>query len=64
MYSCITDLMKSDCGIRCLAWIDERRLLAGDEAGVLHLIDVRNTEDIIKIAEFPAAVHKLAVHSE
>ncbi|XP_075969468.1 methylosome protein WDR77-like [Anticarsia gemmatalis] len=60
----VLDLLNNDCGIRCLAWIDDHRLVAGDEAGVLRLIDVRNTETDVKIAEFPAAVHKLSVHSE
>ncbi|XP_021189624.3 methylosome protein WDR77 [Helicoverpa armigera] len=60
----VLDLLKNDCCIRCIAWIDENRLIVGDEAGVLHLLDVRNTESDVKITEFPAAVHKLAVHTD
>uniref|UniRef100_A0A2H1WH14 SFRICE_003040 n=1 Tax=Spodoptera frugiperda TaxID=7108 RepID=A0A2H1WH14_SPOFR len=60
----VLDIMKNDCSIYCLAWLDENRLAVGDEAGVLHLIDIRNTESKMKIAEFPAAVHKLVVHPD
>lgn len=60
----VPDIMKNDCSIYCLAWLDENRLAVGDEAGVLHLVDIRNTENKLKIAEFPAAVHKLVVHPE
>lgn len=56
--------MKNDCCIRCLCWVDENRLVIGDEAGVMHLIDIRNPESVVIITQFPAAVHKLAVHSE
>ncbi|CAB3236453.1 unnamed protein product [Arctia plantaginis] len=60
----VLDLLKNDCCIRCLAWINEHCLVAGDEAGVLHFIDIRNTDSVVKITEFPAAVHKVAVQSE
>ncbi|CAD0196734.1 unnamed protein product [Chrysodeixis includens] len=60
----VLDLLKNDCCIRCLAWLDENRLLMGDEAGVLHLSDVRNPDDVVKVTQFPAAVHKLVVHPE
>lgn len=56
--------MKNDCGVRCLKWVNENSVAYGDEAGVLRLIDVRNTEDVHILAEYPAAVHRLAVQSE
>lgn len=59
-----TDLVKNDCGVRCLKWVNENTVVYGDEAGVLRLIDVRYTEDVHTLTEFPAAVHKLAVQSE
>lgn len=60
----VSDLLKNDCCIRCLAWVNEHCLVAGDEAGVLHFIDIRNTDNVVKLAEFPAAVHKVAMHPE
>lgn len=60
----VLDLLKNNCCIRCLAWIDEHRLVAGDEAGILYLIDVRNPETSTKLAEFPAAIHRVAAQSE
>lgn len=60
----VTDLVKNDCGVRCLQWLDENRLVYGDEAGVLRLVDIRNAEMVQKLTEFPAPVHRIAVHSE
>lgn len=57
------DLARNDCGIRCLQWLDENRLVYGDDAGVLRLLDIRNDEPL-KLTEFPAAVHKLAYNAE
>ncbi|XP_032514058.2 methylosome protein WDR77-like [Danaus plexippus] len=57
----VLDLLKNDCGIRCLQWYDEEHILFGDESGVLSLIDVRNPENKIKLAEFPAAIHKINI---
>ncbi|XP_045785127.1 methylosome protein 50-like [Maniola jurtina] len=60
----VLDLAKNNCGIRCLQWLDENRLFFGDEAGTLTLIDVRNPEQATKLAEFPAAIHKICVQAE
>ncbi|KAJ8725576.1 hypothetical protein PYW08_003759 [Mythimna loreyi] len=60
----VLEVLKNDCCIRCLSWIDENRLVVGDEAGLLRLLDIRNLETEIKITEFPAPVHKLAVHPD
>ncbi|XP_049866612.1 methylosome protein 50-like [Pectinophora gossypiella] len=59
----VTDLVKNNCGVRCLQWLDEYRVVYGDEAGILRLVDIRKTDDTNKLAEFPAAVHKVAVNS-
>ncbi|KAM3963538.1 methylosome protein WDR77 [Aphomia sociella] len=60
----VLDLVKNDCGVRCLQWIDDNRLVYGDEAGVLSLVDARSPETTIKLSEFPAAIHKLVPHKE
>ncbi|XP_059054295.1 methylosome protein WDR77-like [Achroia grisella] len=60
----VLDLVQNNCGIRCLQWIDENRLVFGDEAGVLSLVDARNPQEVTKLTEFPAAVHKLVAHRE
>ncbi|CAG9783669.1 unnamed protein product [Diatraea saccharalis] len=58
------NLAKNNCGIRCLQWLDENRIIFGDEGGVLSLIDIRIPEDFTKLTEFPAAIHKIKVHPE
>lgn len=60
----VTDVLENNSCVRCLSWIDENRLVVGDEAGMLHLLDIRNLETDVKITGFPAPVHKLAVHPE
>ncbi|XP_026329585.1 methylosome protein 50-like [Hyposmocoma kahamanoa] len=60
----VLDLVTNDCGVRCLKWVTENSVVYGDEAGVLRLVDVRNTGDAHTLAEYPAAVHRLAVQSE
>ncbi|XP_063360036.1 methylosome protein WDR77-like [Cydia amplana] len=60
----VLDLVKNDCGIRCLQWIDENQLVYGDEAGVLRVMDVRHPEKVATLCDFPAPVHKVAVHPE
>ncbi|XP_039747314.1 methylosome protein 50-like [Pararge aegeria] len=60
----VLDLTRNDCGIRCLQWLDEYHLFFGDEAGALSLIDIRNPENVTKLTEFPAAIHKICVQPE
>ncbi|XP_063821680.1 methylosome protein WDR77-like [Ostrinia nubilalis] len=60
----VLDLAKNSCGVRCLQWTDENSLIYGDEAGVMYLVDARKPETTIKLCEFPAAIHKLVVHTE
>ncbi|XP_013186477.2 methylosome protein WDR77 [Amyelois transitella] len=60
----IVDLVKNDCGVRCLQWINENKLIFGDEAGVLSLVDARNPKSIMRLMEFPAALHKIAVNKD
>lgn len=57
------DLFKNDCGISCMQWLDEDRLVFGDEVGILRLLDIRNNE-IMKLTQFPAAVCKLAYNAD
>ncbi|XP_045542924.1 methylosome protein 50-like [Papilio machaon] len=59
----VCDIVKNNCGIRCLQWLDENCLVFGDDAGVLSLLDIRKPGDGTKLAEFPAAVHQIAVKS-
>lgn len=54
------DIAKNDCGIRCMQWLDGNKMLFGDEAGILKLLDIRNSDAPLKLTEFPAAVHRLA----
>ncbi|XP_053625621.1 methylosome protein WDR77-like [Plodia interpunctella] len=58
----IVDLVKNDCGVRCVQWINENKLIFGDESGVLSLVDARNPKSIIRLKEFPAAVHRIAIN--
>ncbi|KAJ0181622.1 hypothetical protein K1T71_002344 [Dendrolimus kikuchii] len=58
------ELHVSDCSIRCLAWLNENQLIFGNEAGTLKFVDIRNPDIITKLTEFPAAVHRLAVHPD
>ncbi|KAL0893805.1 hypothetical protein ABMA27_013935 [Loxostege sticticalis] len=60
----VLDLAKNNCSVRCLQWIDENKLIFGDEAGVMYSVDARNPETPTKLYDFPAAVHRLAVHPE
>lgn len=60
----VLDLVQNNCGVRCLQWIDDNKLVFGDEAGVLSLVDARNPQNTTKLMEFPAAVHKLVTHKE
>ncbi|CAK1582013.1 unnamed protein product [Parnassius mnemosyne] len=59
----VCDVIKNDCGIRCLRWIDEYRLLFGDEAGWISLVDIRKPGVSVKLVEFPAAVHQIVIQS-
>lgn len=56
----ILDVLQNDCGVRCLQWLNENHVIYGDEAGNISLIDVRNPLSSVKLAEFPAAVHKIS----
>ncbi|XP_041977822.1 methylosome protein 50-like [Aricia agestis] len=58
------DILKNDCGVRCVKWINENQLIYGDEAGVVGVVDVRNPNKSEKLAQLPAAVHKLTLQSE
>ncbi|KAI5641800.1 methylosome protein 50-like [Phthorimaea operculella] len=58
----VIDIIKNDCGVRCLQWVDENKIVYGDEAGALRIVDVRNTETKQDLAQFPAPVHRIAVH--
>lgn len=60
----VLNVLENNSCIRCLSWMDENRLIVGDESGVLRLLDIRNLETDIKITGFPAPVHKLAVHPD
>lgn len=64
MFYTLSDLVKNDCGIRCLQWIDENQLVYGDEAGVLRVVDARQPEAVTTLCDFPAPVHKMAVRPE
>lgn len=63
-----TGLGKNDCAVRALQWINEFTIIFGDDAGVLGLYDVRNAQQqkqsMIKLCEFPAGIHKLAVNAK
>lgn len=58
------ELYVNDCCIRCLEWYSENQLIFGDEAGMIKLVDIRNTEEVIKLAQFPAAVHRMSFHPD
>ncbi|XP_072944086.1 methylosome protein WDR77-like [Epargyreus clarus] len=60
----VCDVLKNDCGVRCAQWLDENKLIFGDEAGILRLVDIRNPEGALKLTEFPAAVHRVNIDSE
>ncbi|CAF4773527.1 unnamed protein product [Pieris macdunnoughi] len=56
----VYDVIENNCGVRCLLWIEENKLLFGDESGQLSLIDLRDSKSVIKLHEFPAPVHRIA----
>ncbi|KAG6449555.1 methylosome protein 50 isoform X2 [Manduca sexta] len=60
----VLDLYQNNCGVRCLQWIDVNKIIFGDEAGILSIVDVRSLETTLNITEFPAAIHKIAIHPE
>lgn len=60
----VLDITKNDCSIRCLQWVDENKLLFGDEAGMLYSVDIRYVDSTLKLFEFPAAVHKIFLNPE
>ncbi|XP_073944143.1 methylosome protein WDR77-like [Choristoneura fumiferana] len=60
----VLDLVKNDCGIRCLQWFDENQLVYGDDAGVLRVVDARQPETVTTLCDFPAPVHKIAVQPD
>ncbi|CAK1552119.1 unnamed protein product [Leptosia nina] len=60
----VYDVIENDCGIRCLQWIEENKIIFGDEAGVLGLIDLRNSDNVVKLHEFPASVHQISYNPE
>ncbi|KAL4702513.1 hypothetical protein ACJJTC_001398 [Scirpophaga incertulas] len=60
----VSDLAKNNSNVRCLQWLDENNVIFADEGGVLSLIDIRKTNDIVKLSEFPAAVHRILIHPE
>jgi hypothetical protein len=60
----VLDVAKNNCGVRCLQWLDDNRIIFGDEGGILSLVDVRQPEIISKLSGFPAAIHKIVFHPE
>ncbi|XP_038215797.1 methylosome protein 50-like [Zerene cesonia] len=60
----VYDVIENDCGIRCLQWIEENKIVFGDESGMLALIDVRNSDNVIKLCKFPASIHRISFNPE
>lgn len=57
----VQDVVESDCGIRCVKWLDEHTLIYGNEAGALCSVDVRNTSTINTLDTLFAPIHRVIV---